>query len=362
MNWLIYRDINEFYDFYTFLLKNVDLFKKESIPEKIDSLRVGFKDLLMSPKYNKLFKPLLEFETKKEIIFQDTTLDFILHMTHLYNIHPIIENLILFFYISKEYEECDAKVFFELFLRKYMGFNLKHKPFELKCTCLNIFVLSSLIVLNDAVNATIDYLINTFNKYHFGQKFLEKEYSETLSVFDMIQYNGDNKILNICCGNACGIHLVVNYKITCLDLNRYMGINLLNKLNICDFIQCDIYDKMFESLSSQFNIWVGIHTCRDLSIRIIKTFVNYAPENAILYLVPCCLFGKRQYKKWLPNYIHDRIFEAYKINKKGHELKPHGYPAMHIQYLSSLCADFKFKTKTLRKMKSAKNKIIIIYK
>lgn len=361
MNLLIYRDINEFYDFYTFLLKNVDLFKKESIPEKIDSLRVGFKDLLMSSKYTKLLKPLLEFETKKEIIFQDTTLNFILDMTHLYNIHPIIENLILCFYLSKDYKEYNAKVFFEVFLRKYMGFNLKHKPFELDCTCLNIFVLNGLIVLNDAVNATINYLINMFNKYHFGQKFLEKEYSETLSVFDMIKYNGDNKILNICSGNACGIHLL-NYRITCLDLNRYMGINLLNKLNICDFIQCDIYDKMFESVSSLFNIWVGIHTCRDLAIRIVKTFIKYAPETAILYLVPCCLYGKRQYKTLLPNYIYDRIFEAYKMRKKRHELKPHGYSAMHIQYISSLCADFKFKTKTLRKMKSVKNKIIIVYK
>lgn len=361
MDWMIYRDINDFYDFYGFILENVDLFRNESIPEKIDSLRIGFKDLLISTKYDKLLKPLLEFETKKVIIFQDTTLDLILDITHLYNIHPIIENLILFFYLSKEYKECFAKEFFELSLREYMGFYLKYKPFELDCTCLNTFVLNGLIALNDSVNATINYLINIFNKHHFCQKSLEKEYSETLSVFDMIKYNDDKNILNICSGNACGIHLL-NCRITCLDLNRYMGINLLNKMNICDFIKCNIYDKMFESISSLFNVWIGIHTCRDLSIRIVETFMKHAPESAILYLVPCCHFAEKQYKVLLPNYIYERISEGYKMREKKHKLRPHGYSAMHIEYLSSLCADFKLKIKTLRNMKSEKNKILIVYK
>lgn len=349
MDLMIYRDINDFYDFY------------ESELENIDSLRNAFKDLLVSTKYDKLLNNLLEFEIEKEIIFQDTTYDLIIGITNLYNMHPIIKNLIILFYMSKEYEECDVKMFFEFSLRKYMGFYLKHESFELDCNCLKTFILNNLIILNDSVNTTINYLISIFNKHHFSRKCLEKEYSETLSVFNIIDYD-NKKILNICSGNACGIHLL-DCKMTCLDLNKYMGMNLLNKMNICDFIECNIHDEIFESISYIFNIWIAIHACKNLSVRIVETFIKHAPESSMLCLVPCCTLSKEKYKLLLPDFMHERLFKAhYSVPIKKHPLRQLFCTAMHIEYLSSLCVDLKFKIKTLRNMKSQKNKVFMIFK
>lgn len=349
MDLKIYKDINDFYDFNKITL------------EHIDSLRIAFKELLLSNKYNLLLKNLLVFKSKQEIIFLDTLYDLILDLSNLYNIHPVVKNLIIFFYMSKEYKERDVRTFFDVFLNKYMGFYLRHDfIFKLDRNCLEDFILNSLDVLVNSINTTIDFLIDTFNKHHFDCKFLEKEYTETFSVFDMIDYK-DKKILNICSGNACGIHLI-DCKITCLDLNKYMGINLLNKMGICDFIECNIYDKIFESLSSIFNIWIGIHTCRNLSIRIVETFIKCASESSILYLVPCCLLGKKKYKSLLGEFVFNRIFKNYYVPIKNHKLRQHCYPAMHFEYLLSLCIDYKFKIKTLRNMKSEKNKVLIVYR
>lgn len=360
MDLIVYRNINEFYDFFENIVENVDSLCYTSILENIDSIRNGFKDLLHSAKYRKLLKNVLKCETKKEIIFQGDMYYLIVGITYLYNMHPIIKYLIIFFYLSKEYKKCDVKLHFELSLREYMGFDLKHESFEMDCNCLTTFILQSLTILHDSVNITVNYLINMFNKHHFPQKFLEKEYSETLSVFNII--NNDNKrILNICSGNACGIHFL-NFKMTCLDLNRYMGINLLNKMNICDFIECNIHDEIFESISSTFNVWIGIHACRNLSVRILETFIKYAPDFSILYLVPCCVFSKRMYKLLLSNSLYKRIFKTYYVPIKKHKLREHCYPAMHMEYLSILCINYKFKIKTLRNMKSEKNKVLIVYK
>lgn len=344
MDWMIYRDVSELCDF--------------SELDYLVSLRNGFKNLLNLPKYSKLFKNFLN--TEKDILFQDATYNLIVGLTHLYHIHPLVQNLIIFYYMSKEYEKKDVQLFFQQSLKEYMGFYLQHEPLEPDCLDLKTFISNSLNVLTDSVNTTVDYLINQFNKCHFSRKHLEKEYSETLSAFHLLDYH-HKKVLNICCGNACGIQLVP-CKMTCIDLNKYMGIHLLDTLNICHFIECNIFDKLFESLSSLFNVWIGIHTCRNLSIRIVETFIHFAPESSVLCLIPCCVLRRKHYTKLLTETIYKRIFKAYYVPIKNHPLRGLCSSAMHLEYLTNLCQDFKFKIKTCRNMKSDKNKALVVYK
>ena len=184
-----------------------------------------------------------------------------------------------------------------------------------------------------------------------------KEYSETLSVFNLIDLE-NKSIVNICAGNAIGIHLL-DVKMTCLDWQQYNGMKLLVFMDVCNFIQCNIMDNRFETLISSFNLWIAIHACRELSIRIIEIFRKCASEHSELYLVPCCNLSRKYYKTNLDNFIYDRIYASYYPLKSG--LREYCFPAMHIELLISLCINYKFKIKTLRDMKSKKNKIIIVY-
>ena len=42
---------------------------------------------------------------------------------------------------------------------------------------------------------------------------------------------------------------------------------------------------------------MAIHACRGLATQIVKVFKKYAPQNAHLIIVPCCLFKNHELQK-----------------------------------------------------------------
>ena len=363
MDLIIYRDIGEIYNF----VYNDNNFI--TILENIDSLKSRFEISFSIPKCKKLFSRLIQ-DSKKLPELKGIVFDLLSALINLYGIHPVVKCL-LFLYYMTVYKFCNAEIYFEQSLRKYVRFfldqNILNQIFKIECSCLFKFISDGLLKLNEAVNSSRNYLINYFYNYHFKREVLIKEYSETKSVFDLADYK--NKcVVNICAGNACGIHLLES-KITCIDIKKYMGMELLDTMDVCNFFECDIMDKHFESIVSAFNLWIAIHACRELSIRIINVFEKQANQFSKLYLVPCCCLSKHFYKKTLDSFIYDRIYGSYSKGKpKRHKLRAHCNHALHLELLCSLCESQKFKIKTLKNMKSLKgeegnrNKLIIIYK
>ena len=349
---LIYYDINEFIhkDFYddqiTAILKN------------IDSLKYGLMDSFSISRYKTVFRLLVEDDFETTIGFPESGFNVIFVMAYFYKIHPIVKKLIIVFYMTK-YKCCDRQSvnkFFKSSLRKYMGFFLEQEITN-ECRNLTTFILDELLVLSEATNLSRKYLIHYYYKHRFDYRFITKEYSETLSVFNLMDFK-NKSIVNICAGNAIGIHLL-DVKMTCIDWQQYNGMKLLVLMDVCNFIQCNIMDNRFETLVSPFNLWIAIHACRELAIRIIEIFRKCASEHSELYIVPCCNLSKKFYKANLDDFIYDRIYGCYYPLKSG--LREYCFPAMHIELLCSLCLNYKFKIKTLRDMKSEKNKIIIVY-
>lgn len=364
MDLFLYRDINKFCDFF-YNNEKIDI-----ILNNIDSLKISFIDAFSISKCKKVFSSLVkdqDSEASKNLKAPELkgfVFDFISVMIDLYKMHPIVKSLIVYFYMVKYkcYDTQSLKIFIKLSLRLYMGFFLKqnkiNKLFHLECTQLNTFVLSGLFVLNDATNISRKYLIEYFYQNHFNYKCLKKEYSETQSVFNQVNFKNKTTV-NICAGNACGIHLL-DTKITCIDLNQYYGMMLLEKMNTCNFIKCNIMDNTFETIVALFEVWIAIHACRDLSVRIMKVFQNHASMYSELYLVPCCTFSRQYYRQNLDDFLYNRLYKIYYTSKSN--LREYFNPAMHFELLCSLCMMYKFKIKTLNDMLSIKNKIIIVYK
>lgn len=317
-------------------------------------------------------KKLLYFNKININLFKYIYFYIIYIILYICRIHPVLIYLYLFFKIKKNnyLNVDDNEMYLEKNLKSYVGFYLNQitlfNVFNYKNKLLNEYISLSLQELqNSCKQMYVDY-IHSFYIYHFSTKELRKEYSETSSVFNLFDIK-NKKVLNICAGNACGLQYL-DCNITCVDIEKYMGMCILEIMNACTFIECDITTQKFIEISMNFNIWVSIHACKNLAIVIIQHFIKYASKNSTLYLVPCCTLKLNNYKKLFDYNHYNRIFKFYQTPYKNDKLRHKRAPALHLEYLSSICNDFKYKIKTLKHMKSlnneegSKNKIIIIYK